>query len=43
MRLKRNENGKNLSLAECRKSCPNGTRLKQNQTKGMMKKTRLME
>jgi hypothetical protein len=30
-----------LSLTERKKSRPNGTRLKQNKTKGMMNKTRL--
>jgi hypothetical protein len=38
MRLERNEI---LSLTEWRKSRPNGTRLKQNDTKGMLNETRL--
>jgi len=42
-RLKQNKVAKNLSLTEWRKSRPNGTRLKQNKTKGMMNETRLME
>jgi hypothetical protein len=41
MRLEQNEIGKNLSLTERRKSCPNGTRLKKNETKGMLNKMRL--
>jgi len=41
MRLKQNEIGKNLCLTEWRKSCPNSTRLKWNETKGLMNEMRL--
>jgi hypothetical protein len=41
MRLERNEIGKNSSLNEWRKSCPNGTRLIRNETKGAMNEMRL--
>jgi hypothetical protein len=41
MRLEQNEIGKNLSLNEWRKSCPNSTRLEKNDTKGMLNKMRL--
>jgi hypothetical protein len=41
MRLEQNEIGKNLSHSELRKSCPNGTRLIRNETKGAMNEMRL--
>ncbi len=41
MGLVQNEIGKKLSLAKWTKSCQKGTKLKQNETKGLMNKIRL--